>query len=176
MKLLIVDRDGVVSRDPDGRSVRAEDWQARPGSAEAIARFAHDGWRIAMMADCGPLARGSCDMSALNTLHGRILESVAQAGGRIDAILFLPSADAAADRTERAAEAMQDALARLGATAADTVVVTDSRLDLEAVHAAGCRPVLVLTGHGRATFECGGLPPETLVRADLSALAAELAP
>jgi D-glycero-D-manno-heptose 1,7-bisphosphate phosphatase len=174
VKLLIVDRDGVVSRDPDGRVPRAGDWQAQPGSAEAIARFAHDGWRIAMLADCAGLARGSCDMSALNALHGRILESVGDAGGRIDAILFLPSAQTVPDRTERAAEAVRDALARLGASAADTVVVTDSRPDLEAVHAAGCRPVLVLTGHGRATFQSGDLPPGTLVRADLAAVAAEL--
>lgn len=176
MKLLIVDRDGVVSRDPDGRALRAGDWQPQPGSAEAIARFAHDGWRIAMLADCAGLARGSCDMSALNALHGRILETIGDAGGRIDAILFLPSSETAPDRTERAAEAMQDALARLGASAADTVVVTDSRLDLDAVRAAGCRPVLVLTGHGRAAFEAGDLPQGTVVRADLAAVAAELVP
>jgi hypothetical protein len=36
--------------------------------------------------------------------------------------------------------------------------------------------VLVLTGKGRRTMRAGDLPPQTLVRVDLAALAAELAP
>jgi hypothetical protein len=34
----------------------------------------------------------------------------------------------------------------------------------------------VLTGKGRATMANGGLPPDTAVRVDLAAVAAELAP
>lgn len=175
MKLLIVDRDGVVSRDPDGRTARAEDWQSLPGSATALARLAHAGWRIAMMADRGPLARGTCDMSALNGVHARMLDEVVDAGGRIDAIVFVPPPDAPG-RLESAAASLRDALARLGALPATTVLVADSQPDLDAAHAAGCRPVLVLSGHGRATLRADRLPPGTVVRVDLASVAAELAP
>jgi hypothetical protein len=34
----------------------------------------------------------------------------------------------------------------------------------------------VLSGHGRETLDAGQLPPGTLVRVDLAAVAAELAP
>jgi D-glycero-D-manno-heptose 1,7-bisphosphate phosphatase len=174
VKLFIVDRDGVVSRDADGRTTRPDDWQSLPGSAAAIARLNHAGWRVAVMADRGPLARGACDMSALNAVHARMVEEVASHGGKIDLVLFVPPAGSP-DRAGAAAATLGEALARLGASSSTTVVVADSRVDLEAAHAAGCRPVLVLTGHGRETFEAGDLPPGTVVRVDLAAIAAELA-
>ena len=54
--------------------------------------------------------------------------------------------------------------------------IGDQLRDLQAAHAAACRPVLVLTGKGRTTMTNGGLPPDTAVRVDLAAVAAELAP
>jgi D-glycero-D-manno-heptose 1,7-bisphosphate phosphatase len=173
VKLIIVDRDGVVSRDPDGRTTRAEDWQSQPGSVEAIARLVHDGWRVAVMADRGPLARGACDMAALSAVHARMIDEIVLAGGRVDAVVFVPPAGSPEHRSGAAA-ALGEALARIGATPSETVVVADDRAGLDAAHAVGCRPVLVLSGHGRRALEAGGLPGSAVVRVDLTALAAEL--
>jgi D-glycero-D-manno-heptose 1,7-bisphosphate phosphatase len=175
VKLLIVDRDGVLSRDADGRTTRPEDWQSMPGAADAIARLNHGGYRVAVMADGGPIARGACDMAALNAVHARMIEEVEERGGRIDLVLFVPPAEAP-DRLDAAAAALSDVLARLGVPAATTVLVADTQRDLDAAHAAGCRPVLVLSGHGRTTLQRGRMPPGTVVRVDLAAIAAELAP
>jgi D-glycero-D-manno-heptose 1,7-bisphosphate phosphatase len=175
VKLLIVDRDGVVCRDPDGRAARAEDWRAQPGAGAAIARLVHGGWRVAMLADRGPLARGATDMSGLNAAHARLIDDIVEAGGRIDAVVFVPSPDAP-ERIAHAAASLGEAIERLGATSAETVLVADTQADLDAGHAAGLRPVLVLSGRGRGAFESGRLPEGTVVRPDLSALAAELAP
>ncbi len=175
MKLLIIDRDGVLARDPSGRTARTQGWQVMPGSAEAISRLVHSGWRVAMMADSGPLTRGATDMAGLNEMHGHLLDEIEAAGGQVDAVIFVPPAGAHA-RLEHAAVSLVDALARLGASPADTVLVADTCDDLEAGHVAGCRPVLVLSGHGCTEFGAEQLPPGTVVRPDLSALAAELAP
>ncbi len=175
MKLLIVDRDGVLSRDADGRTARAEDWRSQHGAAEAIARLNHAGYRVAVLADRGPIMRGACDMAALNAMHGKMIDEVAAQGGRIEMVLFVPPADAP-DRCTAVAITLGDAFSRLGVSAAATVLIADSQCDLDAAHAAGCRPVLVLTGHGRRTLEANRLPPGTVVRVDLPAIAAELAP
>ena len=95
MKLIILDRDGVVSNDPDGRATRAEDWQSMPGAAVAISRLHHHGYRIAILADCGALDRGTCDMAALNAVHSRMVEDLATQGGTIDVVLCVPGADQA---------------------------------------------------------------------------------
>ena len=58
----------------------------------------------------------------------------------------------------------------------DMVMVGDSLRDLQAAQAAGARPVLVLTGNGADTLRAGSLPEGTTVRANLMAVARELAP
>jgi D-glycero-D-manno-heptose 1,7-bisphosphate phosphatase len=175
VKLIILDRDGVVSSDPDGRATRAEDWQSIPGAAAAISRLHHHGYRIAILADCGALDRGTCDMAALNAMHSRMVEDLATHGGTVDVVLCVPGADAP-DRNARVAATLTDALERLDVSPSATVLVTDSQHELDAAHTAGLRPVLVLTGHGRDTLDAGLLPAETAVRVDLTAVAAELAP
>ena len=175
MKLIILDRDGVVSNDPDGRTTRAEDWQSMPGAAAAISRLHHQGYRVAILADCGALDRGTCDMAALNAVHSRMVDDLATQGGTIDVVLLVPGADAS-DRNTRVAATLTDALERLDVSPSATVLVTDSQHELDAAQTAGLRPILVLTGHGRRTLDAGLLPPETVVRVDLAAVAAELAP
>jgi D-glycero-D-manno-heptose 1,7-bisphosphate phosphatase len=71
---------------------------------------------------------------------------------------------------------LEEILRRFHAEATSVTMVGDSLRDLQAADAVGVRPVLVLTGKGRKTMQAGGLPPQTLVRVDLAAVAAELAP
>jgi D-glycero-D-manno-heptose 1,7-bisphosphate phosphatase len=175
VKLIILDRDGVVSNDPDGRTTRAEDWVSMPGAAAAMSRLHHHGYRIAVLADCGPLDRGTCDMAALNAVHSRMVEDLAAQGGPIDVVLVVPGADAS-ERKLRVAAILTATLERLDASPGTTVLVSDSQHELDAAHIAGLRPVLVLSGHGRSTLDAGVLPAETVVRVDLAAVAAELAP
>jgi D-glycero-D-manno-heptose 1,7-bisphosphate phosphatase len=175
VKLIILDRDGVVSNDPDGRTTRAEDWVSMPGAAAAMSRLHHHGYRIAVLADCGPLDRGTCDMAALNAVHSRMVEDLAAQGGPIDVVLVVPGADAS-ERKLWVAAILTATLERLDASPGTTVLVSDSQHELDAAHIAGLRPVLVLSGHGRSTLDAGVLPAETVVRVDLAAVAAELAP
>jgi D-glycero-D-manno-heptose 1,7-bisphosphate phosphatase len=106
-------------------------------------------------------------------LHARLIAAVIEHGGRIDAVVFVDPADAPG-RLERAAATIGEALARLGAVPESTVLVTDDPAHLEAARAVGCRPVLVLSGHGRRTLDSGALPAGAVVRVDLAAVAAEL--
>jgi D-glycero-D-manno-heptose 1,7-bisphosphate phosphatase len=55
-------------------------------------------------------------------------------------------------------------------------VVGDALRDLQAAAAVGAKPILVLTGKGRATHNAGGLPPGTEVFADLAGVAEHFAP
>ena len=50
----------------------------------------------------------------------------------------------------------------------DAVIIGDSLRDLDAAETVGARPVLVLTGKGRATRDQGHLPRGTAVFADLA--------
>ncbi len=177
MKLIILDRDGVINRDSDAFIRSAADWQALPGSLEAIARLCKAGYRVVVATNQSGVARGLLDIVTLGAIHAKMHQAVATAGGRLDAIFFCPHDNEAGCACRKPRPGMfLEILERFQATAAEVHAIGDSLRDLEAAHAAGCRPVLVLTGKGQATMQQGGLPPATVVRVDLAAVAAELAP
>ncbi len=58
MKLLILDRDGVINEDSDAYIKSLEEWIPIPGSIDAIARLSQAGWTIAVATNQSGLARG----------------------------------------------------------------------------------------------------------------------
>lgn len=177
MKLIILDRDGVINHDSDAYIKGPDEWHPIPGSLEAIARFTKAGYRIAVATNQSGVGRGLFDLATLAAIHAKMHQAVAEAGGRIDAIFFCPhAADSRCDCRKPKPGMILEILRRYGAEPVGITVVGDSLRDLQAAAAVGCRPVLVLSGKGRKTMQAGGLPPETLVRVDLAAVASELMP
>jgi D-glycero-D-manno-heptose 1,7-bisphosphate phosphatase len=177
VKLIILDRDGVINHDSDAYIKAPDEWRPIAGSLEAIARLTKAGYRVVVASNQSGVARGLFDLATLASIHAKMHQAVAAAGGRIDAVFFCPhAADDRCNCRKPKPGMIEEILRRFDADARKVAVVGDSLRDLEAAAAVGCRPVLVLTGKGTGTMRKGGLPPETLVRVDLAAVAAELAP
>ncbi len=177
MKLIILDRDGVVNDDSDGCVRGPDDWRALPGSLDAIARLCRAGYRVVVATEQPGVARGLLDLAALGAIHTKMQQAVATAGGRIDAVFFCPHApDAGCSCARPRPGLLLQILQRFHANPTEVHAIGDELRDLQAAHAAGCRPVLVLTGKGRRTLADGELPADAAVRVDLAAVAAELAP
>ena len=92
MKLIILDRDGVINFDSDQFIKSPDEWKPIPGSLEAIGRLTREGWRVVVATNQSGLARGLFEMATLNAIHGKMHRAVAQAGGRIEAIFYCPHA------------------------------------------------------------------------------------
>lgn len=177
MKLIILDRDGVINHDSDAYIKRPEEWVPIPGSLEAIARLTKAGYRIAVATNQSGVARGLFDLATLSAIHAKMHLAVTAAGGRIDAVFFCPhAADSQCNCRKPRPGMIQEVLRRFRLEPGQVPMVGDALRDLQAAAGIGCRPVLVLTGKGRATMQAGGLPDATQVRVDLAAVAAELAP
>ena len=68
LKLIILDRDGVINHDsPDFIKSPAE-WLPIPGSLEAIARLNQAGYRVIVASNQSGIAREYFDMTVLNEL------------------------------------------------------------------------------------------------------------
>ena len=175
MKLIILDRDGVINHDSDAYIKSPDEWRALPGSLQAIARLAKGGWRITVATNQSGVARGLFDLATLGAIHTKMHQAVGDAGGRIDAVFFCPHGpDHNCPCRKPSPGLYREILGRFRVEPRNAVVVGDSLRDLQAAEAAGCRSYLVLTGKGQRTQREGGLPAGTQVRADLAAVAAEL--
>jgi D-glycero-D-manno-heptose 1,7-bisphosphate phosphatase len=175
MKLLLLDRDGVINHDSDQYIKSPAEWKPIKGSIEAIARLTQAGWRIVIVTNQSGIARGLFDTSMLNSIHDAMHKSVLQAGGRIEAIFFCPhAADANCDCRKPKPGMLEEIERRLNVSLVGVPFVGDSLKDLQAAAAARARPVLVLTGKGRKTRADPSLPEGTEVYPDLAAFAAQL--
>lgn len=176
MKLIILDRDGVINYGSAACIKTPDEWKPIPGSLEAIARLTQMGYRVVVATNQSGIARGLLDMAALNAINDKMWKAVNQAGGRIDAMFFCPHTNTdKCDCRKPAIGMFKEIAQRFGLELNDMPAIGDSLRDLQAAAAAGAAPVLVLTGKGKKTRAEGGLPENTSVFPDLSAAVDALA-
>jgi D-glycero-D-manno-heptose 1,7-bisphosphate phosphatase len=176
MKLIVLDRDGVINEDSDAYIKSPDEWHAIPGSLEAIARLNGAGYRVVVATNQSGLARGYFDLATLERIHDKMQAALAAVGGRIDRIFHCPHGpdDFCDCRKPQPGLFRQVALA-YGVDLRGVLAVGDSFRDLEAARSAGARPVLVKTGKGERTLakrgdELDGTP----IYSDLAAVVADL--
>jgi len=169
MKLVILDRDGVINQDSDQFIKNTTEWKPIPGSLEAIAKLNHGGYHVVVASNQSGIGRGLLDMGALNAINDKMYRVLAQVGGRIDALFYCPhAAEANCDCRKPKPGMFIDIAQRFNVDLAGVPSVGDSLRDLQAAATAGAQPILVLTGKGAKTKAAGGLPEGTPVFADLA--------
>jgi D-glycero-D-manno-heptose 1,7-bisphosphate phosphatase len=175
MKLVILDRDGVINFDSPDYIKSPQEWRPIPGSLEALALFTQNGWRVVVATNQSGIARGLFDMATLNAIHAKMHKAVTQAGGRIDAVFYCPDLPDSGCSCRKPRPGMLLAIGeRFNAPLERVPAVGDKLSDLQAARAAGAKPLLVLSGSGRATRASGGLPEGTQIFPDLLSAAQAL--
>ncbi|HEY9271570.1 D-glycero-beta-D-manno-heptose 1,7-bisphosphate 7-phosphatase [Achromobacter sp. SD115] len=171
MKLIILDRDGVINQDSDSFVKNPDEWIALPGSLHAIARLTQAGWKVVVATNQSGLARGLFDMDTLTAIHTKMRRELAAAGGSIDAVFMCPHGPDDNCSCRKPKPGMFEQIGhRYDVDLAGVPAVGDSLRDLQASSSVGCSPWLVLTGNGKKTLAKGGLPDNTRVCDDLSAV------
>ncbi len=177
MKLIILDRDGVINQDRDDFVKSADEWVPLEGSMDAIAFLTQAGYTLVVATNQSGIGRQYFTMQELTEMHNKMHKLVQQAGGQIDGIWFCPHTGASGCNCRKPAPGMvEDILARFNARAEDVYMVGDSLRDLQAIDAVGGKPVLVLTGKGKKTLSQHGdeLPEHTRIFDDLLAFSQTL--
>ncbi len=153
MRLIILDRDGVINEDSDAYIKSPEEWIPIPGSLEAIARLNRADYRVVVATNQSGLARGLFDLDTLTRIHEKMHRALADVGGSIDAIFFCPHGpeDKCACRKPNAG-LFHDIARRMGVSLQDVPAIGDSLRDLQAAESVGAQPILVLTGKGAHTL------------------------
>ena len=169
MKLVVLDRDGVINFDSVHFIKSTNEWIPIPGSLEAIALLNQSGYRVALATNQSGISRGLFDMATLNAIHDKMHRALAQLGGRIDALFYCPhSADDNCTCRKPKPGMMEEIGKRFGQDLKGVAIVGDALRDLQAGAVLGMQPILVRTGKGEETLAAGGLPEGTLVFANLA--------
>lgn len=169
MKLVILDRDGVINFDSAQFIKNPAEWKPIPGSLEAIAKLNQSGYRVVVATNQSGIGRGLFDMDTLNSIHEKMHKALFAVGGRVDAIFYCPHAADSACECRKPKPGMFKRIAEtLNADLKGVPAIGDSLRDLQASAVYGCKPILVLTGKGEKAKAEGNLPEGTVEFADLA--------
>ena len=175
VKLIVLDRDGVINYDSEQFIKSPDEWRPIPGSLEAISRLNHAGFRVVVATNQSGLGRGLFDMATLIAINDKMHKALAHLGGRIDALFYCPhTADSACECRKPKPGMLIEIGNRFGVDLTGVPCVGDSVRDLQAAAAVEAQPILVLTGKGEKTLRDGVFPTNTVIFPDLAFVATAL--
>lgn len=153
MKLIILNRDGVINQDSDELIKSPEEWIAIPGSLKAISRLNRAGYQLVVITNQSGLGRGLFNIKTLNAIHDKMHQQLSELSGHVESILFCPHrAEDNCDCRKPKPGLYIDLQKRLGISLTGVNVVGDSLQDCQAAQEVGASPVLVRTGKGEDTI------------------------
>lgn len=149
VKLIILDRDGVINYDSAEYIKSPDEWKPIPGSLEAIAKLNSAGYTVVVATNQSGIARGLFDLSTLHAIHDKLNQHLSSLGGRIDFFAVCPHGpdDNCSCRKPRPGLLLQVSQ-RFNCPLQNIPVIGDSIRDIKAAVAVGAKPILVLTGNG----------------------------
>lgn len=171
VKLIVLDRDGVINEDSDAYVKSLDEWIPIPGSIEAIARLCKAGWTVAVATNQSGLSRGLFDATTLGDMHFKLQQLAMEEGGRVDLIVHCPHGPDDGCHCRKPLPGLFQQIAEHFHLddLKGVPVIGDSQRDLLAGIRLGGVPYLVRTGKGMKTSE-GTLPNGTQVFDDLAAV------
>lgn len=154
MSFIILDRDGVINHDSNEYIKSPDEWLPIPRSLEAVATLNRAGYRVLIATNQSGIARGFYDLDMLDQIHEKMMRELAAVGGYVEEIFFCPHHPEEKCPCRKPQPGMIHAIAeKYPLSLPDTFFIGDSQADMGAALAAGCKPILVMTGNGHVTVD-----------------------
>lgn len=146
-RFVLLDRDGVINIDRSDYVKSLLECQLIPDAAAAIALLNKLGFRVLVISNQACIGRGIVSAARLRQINQHLAALVFDGGGIIEAFFVCPHAPEAGCQCRKPAPGLIDqAQQHYGFETVNTAFVGDSRRDVDAAFAAGCKPVLVESG------------------------------
>ncbi|MEW6264671.1 MAG: D-glycero-beta-D-manno-heptose 1,7-bisphosphate 7-phosphatase [Thermodesulfobacteriota bacterium] len=157
---VFLDRDGTINEQM-GYINHLDRFIMLPGVDRAVSRLNEAGLPVVVVSNQSGVARGYFPEELVNRVNEMMVELLARAGARLDAVYYCPHhprAEVAAYRRECDCRKPKPGLllraaADLGLDLTRSFAVGDRTSDLKAARAVGAKAILVLTGYGRGERE-----------------------
>ena len=152
MKLVILDRDGVINADSAEYVKSAQEFVPLPGSLEAIGKLCEAGWTVTIASNQSGVGRGLFSLSDLYDMQRKLEAQLVSHGGVIEGFFYCPHTPRSHCDCRKPKDGLLRQIGeRFGVSLDGVPVIGDSLRDLEAAWSVGSRAMLVLTGNGERT-------------------------
>lgn len=157
MKIIILDRDGVINQDSDNFIKTVDEFIPLPGSIEAIAMLKHAGYKVFIATNQSGIFRGLYDVDTLQAMHKKLADLLKRYNSEVDGIEFCPHGPDDNCNCRKPKAGMYLTIAKQAGLSdlSKILVVGDSLRDLQAAQTINAKPHLVRTGKGERTIKKG---------------------
>jgi len=150
MKVVFLDRDGVINRNLDNDYVKSwADFEFLANAKDAISRLSKNGYEIIVVTNQACVNKNLVSSDIVEEIHRKMIDEISAAGGRIKGVYYCPH------RQDENCECRKPKPGMLLQAALDydielsqTYLVGDSMRDIEAGASMACKTIWVMTGHG----------------------------
>ncbi len=169
MKVIFLDRDGVINKDLERYTTSWDEFEFLPGAKEALAKLVQAGFRIVIISNQAGVAKGLYTKKTLDEITDNMLREIEHAGGKIDSIYYClhQTSDNCSCRKPKPGLLLK-AQKELNIDLAQAFFIGDSRRDVLAGKAAGCKTIIVLSG--KSKIEDLDVKPDYIARDLFSAV------
>ncbi len=148
-RAIFLDRDGVICYNRHNYVKSWEEFAFLPGALDALRKLAQLDYATIVISNQSAIGRGLMAEETAVDINRRMQVEISQHGGRIDGVLTCPHRpeDKCNCRKPQPGLILQ-AARQSHLDLAHSLFVGDALTDIQAALAAGCQPILVLTGRG----------------------------
>jgi len=155
-KAVFLDRDGVITKEPPYYAHRIDQLELIPKSAEAIRLLNESGFKVIVVSNQSGVARGYYQEKDIEIYNMAMQKKLEEKNAYIDAIYYCPhylEATIEAYKIDCDCRKPKPGMLKRAKKDLDldlkcSFLIGDKINDIEAGYRAGCKTILVLTGHG----------------------------
>jgi D-glycero-D-manno-heptose 1,7-bisphosphate phosphatase len=149
MKVVFLDRDGVINKYPGDRLyvTSLKKFRFLPRAKEAIALLSRAGFKIFVVSNQAGVGKGIYAQKTLDTITAKMLEDIEQAGGKITKVYYCTHRKEAGCSCRKPKPGLLKKAAReFKISLKKSYFVGDTIRDVLTAHAVGAKSVLLLSG------------------------------
>ena len=144
MKLVILDRDGVINYDSKDYIKHVDEWRPIPGSLEAIARLSQAGILVAVATNQSGIARRYYCEQTLADIHQKMQQAIRHHGGVVDKIVYCPHHPDDKCYCRKPSPGMLIEIAtHFDIDLNEVPFIGDRQSDIECAKSCGAKPILI---------------------------------
>lgn len=139
LKLVLLDRDGVLNRELGGYVTNTSDFEVLPHVLPNLTRLKQRGCRFVVITNQSGIAKGLYTHEGLAGIHNKLKDTLAQQQIELDEIYYCPHhPDFGLCLCRKPQSSMiEKALARYGVRPGEAIMIGDTPRDVEAAEQAG---------------------------------------
>ena len=147
MKIIFLDRDGVINENRQDYVKSWEEFSFIPGAIQAIKALNEAKYEVIIVTNQAGIGKGLVSKIAVEEMHRRMVGEIEEGGGKILAVYVCPHRPENGCKCRKPKTALfKEAIKKFKITIKQSFLVGDAPRDIEAGKKIGCQTILILDG------------------------------